>query len=143
MTNSTSFFSSSLLYQVDANCHLFSPVSIKYIHTRACFDKNLRYFCTWNASMNFCKKNCHCIANKMQIKIQHFSPSNNHSACLPDFYLPQNNRFMDGMCMYYILSTAAHEPNKPFFSPHTKAPEHSVMYTEYMHTHFGEVDALR
>lgn len=90
------------------------------------------------------KKSCHCIANKMQIKLS-ISPhqTNNHCACLPDFCLPQNNRFMDGMCTYYILSTAANKPKKPFFSPHTKAQEHSVMYTEYMHTHFGEVDALR
>lgn len=50
---------------------------------------------------------------------------------------------MDGMCTHYILITAANEPKKPFFSPHTKAQEHSMMYTEYMHTHFGEVDALR
>lgn len=62
---------------------------------------------------------------------------------LARFLFTSNSRFMDVMCTHYILITAVNEPKKPFFSPHTKAQEHSVMYTEYMHTHFGEVDALR
>lgn len=51
----------------------------------------------------------HFIANKMQIEIQHFSPSNSYSACLPDFRVPQNDRLMDGVCMYYTLSTWAQQ----------------------------------
>lgn len=144
-TISTSFFSTSLPCQVDTNCHLSSPISIKtYKHTRVLRQKS-QVFLHVECINEFLQKNIVIVLQtKCKSKFSIFPHQmNNHSACLPDFHLPQNNRFMGGMFMCSVFSTAANEPHKPFFSPHTEAQEHSVMYTEYMHTPFGEVDALR